>query len=721
MRDPASVVDIDFETYSEAGFRFDAAGTPRSPLGDHPSAKRGLPLVGAWAYSEHESTRILCLWYRFAAGEYLSWVPGLPPPEPLFRHIARGGLVRAHNDSFEYAIWLNVAHRRMGWPTLPREQLTDSAAQARAWGLPGSLENAAAVLGLAQQKDAAGAAAMRKLSVPRRPTKNDRSRSVSPEASPGDYLRLYAYCKQDVATQRAVSDACPPIPEPALFRLDQQINTRGIYVDRPLALACQQIITQAARAYTEEIRDVTRGAIQGPGQVSAILQWLGDQGVRLESLDDEHLSRALADPTITGTPRRVLEIRAAMASASVKKIPALLHQTGHDNRIRNLFTYCGAGRTRRWSGSDLQPQNLPGSGPDTVRCRACGAVRWARGYCCPAPDPTPLEWGIDGMEAAIPDLMTGDWRYVTGRWGDALGVVAGCLRGMLRAAPGRDLIASDFSAIEAVVLAALAGEEWRLEVFRTHGKIYEMSAAKISGIPFEEFIRHRQETGQHHPLRKKIGKVAELASGYQGAVGAWKQFGADKFMADDEIARNVRLWREASPRIVDLWYGLERCAIGALQNPGTEYRHRSIRYVYRGGALYCLLPSGGYLTYHNPRIELEDGPYGRRAKICFWGWNTNPKNGPVNRWIEYRTYGGKLTENVTQATARDWLACAMLRVDAAGYPIVLHVHDEIGAEVPQGWGSVEELEGVMGAAPSWGADWPIRAAGGWRGLRYRKG
>lgn len=716
----SAAADIDFETRSAAGFVWDSAGIPRSPLGRHPSAKRGLPLVGAWCYAEHESTEVLCLHYRLPDGISALWVPGWPPPTALFHHITEGLPVRAHNASFEYAIWENVCRKKHGWPPLPLEQLDDSAAQARAWALPGSLESAALVLGLAEQKDAAGAATMRKLSVPRRPTKNDKSPWHTLESDPDGYLRLYSYCAQDTATQRAVAGACPPVPEPALFRLDQQINQRGVAVDTGLAVACQQIITQAARRYTEEIRDITRGAISGPGQVQAIGEYLRAGGTYIESLDAEAVADALSRPTLPPEHRRILEIRAAMSSASVKKLPALLHQTARDGRIRNLFTYCGAGRTRRWSGSNLQPQNLPSAGPETVRCQVCGTVRWAGRYCCGGPA-APLEWGIEAMEAAIGDLQTGDLAYVQGRWGDALTAIAGCLRGMLIAGPGLDLICSDFSAIEAVVLAALAREDWRLEVFRTHGKIYEMSASKITGIPFEEFTRHKRETGQHHPMRKKVGKVAELASGYQGSVGAWKRFGADEFMDDDEILRNVRAWREASPRVVELWYALERCAIGAVQNPGTEYRHNDIRYVMRGGVLYCLLPSGGYLSYHRPRLEREETEYGPRLKLSFWGWNTNPENGPVNQWIESRTYGGRLAENLCQATARDWLACAMLRLDAAGYPIVLHVHDEVCAEVPQGWGSVEDFERVMGGAPAWGADWPIKAAGGWRGHRYRKG
>jgi DNA polymerase len=266
-----------------------------------------------------------------------------------------------------------------------------------------------------------------------------------------------------------------------------------------------------------------------------------------------------------------------------------------------------------------------------------------------------------------------------------------------------------------------------MEVFRTHGKIYEMSASKITGIPFEEFDLYKASSGQHHPMRKKIGKVAELASGYGGWLGAWKQFGADEYFNDDEIKKAILAWRAASPAIVEFWggqqrnwrpelFGLEGCAVSAVLNPGTKFSYRAISYLMYGDALYCELPSGRFITYHRPRLgQSERGGY----QLSFEGWNTNPKNGAPG-WIRINTYGGRLCENVVQAVARDILAYAIVNLEKAGYPIVMHVHDEIVAEVPEGQGSISEFESIMSTLPPWASGWGIKATGGWRGKRYGK-
>ncbi len=293
-------------------------------------------------------------------------------------------------------------------------------------------------------------------------------------------------------------------------------------------------------------------------------------------------------------------------------------------------------------------------------------------------------------------------------FGDALDTISGCIRGLYIAAPGHDLICSDYSAIEAVVLAELAGERWRQEVFRTHGRIYEMSAAKITGVPMDE---------NRHPNRG-LGKLAELAGGSQGGVDAWKRFGADKFFdSDAEMLVAVKKWRRASPAIagdydawgewVDgFWKNLENAARSAIQNPGHPFIVRHITYQVSEGTLYCRLPSGEFLTYHQPRLDSVIDKYGRtNLEISFKGWNTNAMKGPVG-WLRESTYGGKLAENVTQAVARDILAAALVRVENAGYPVVKHVHDEIVAEVPEGRGSIEELEALMVELPAWARGYP---------------
>jgi DNA polymerase len=318
-------------------------------------------------------------------------------------------------------------------------------------------------------------------------------------------------------------------------------------------------------------------------------------------------------------------------------------------------------------------------------------------------------------------MASGDLHAVERIFGNAVKTICGCLRGLFCAPKGGEFLCSDFSAIEGVVAAALAGEEWRLEVFRTHGMIYEMSASLITGVPFEEFIRHKKETGKHHPLRKKIGKIAELASQFQGGYRAWKAFGAEKlFDSDDDIKASVKAWRKASPNIVAMWKGLDQAAKNAVRSPGTAYEYNGIKYFVWDGVLYCELLSGRRLAYQKPRLRMDqwdDG--GDKEVLVFEGWNSDSTKGPVG-WHTFDTFGGRLFENCVQATARDIMCHAMLNLDAAGYPIVLHVHDEPVAEVATGTGSIEHFEWLMMQMPQWCKDWPIKAAGGWRGKRYRK-
>jgi DNA polymerase len=690
---------LDFETYSEAGYYQSADGRWHGVTKTDP----GLGAVGAPVYSEHPSTLILSLAYdlKTGAGPQL-WTPDCPPPVDLFQHILSGGLLEAWNSAFEYYIWLNVAHRRMGWPDLPYWQLRDAMAKSRAHSLPGKLEKAAEVLQAVEQKDVAGKALLRKLSVPQQPTaKRPGGRCVDPAA----LTQLYAYNVQDIKAEAAVSELCPDLSayETDVWLLDQSINFRGVHIDQAALADCISIIRQAEAKYTAELRTITHDTVQTAGELAKITGWLGANGCHTRSLDADAVEELLNGTDNWLLPencRRVLEIRSMLGAAAVKKLFAIERRLSADGRLRDLFSYCGADRTGRASGKGPQPQNFPGGKPweEVIKILAIIASR--------------------------------DLAAVESRYGDPVQAVSDCLRGLFAAAPGCDLICSDFSAIEAVVLAELAGEEWRQEVFRTHGKIYEASAATITGIPFEEFMRYKQETGQHHPMRKKVGKVAELASGYQGAVGAWKAFGADEFMTDDEILENVKAWRRASPQIVKFWYGVQDAAHMAVRYPGRCYSYQgqatkhgqppAITYGVKDDILYCCLPSGRNLTYHTPRLEPSVTYSGKPTmQLTYMGWNSNYLNGPVG-WMRLATHGGKLCENLDQAIARDILMNSMLAVSRAGYPIVLHVHDEIVSEVRHGWGSVEEFEQIMSQMPAWAAGWPVKAAGGWRGRRYRK-
>ena len=712
---------IDFESFSTAGYLFNPTTgrwqgiTPTSP---------GLPAVGATVYSEHPNTQVLCLAYDLLQGTGPQlWLPGMPPPADLHRHIVNGGLLEAHNASFEYWVWLNVCHRRMGWPPLPYWQLRCSMAKCRAYSLPGKLGEVAKVLGAAQQKDTRGEQLIRRLSVPQQATK---TRAAGQCTDPALHAELWAYCIQDVRAEQSVSSMVPDLSdsEQQLWLLDQDINIRGVAIDRKALADCIEIVRQATDKYTAELRALTGGTVQSVGEIAKTIGWLGARGVHTATLDADRVEELLSNEDWEYAPqvKRVLEIRASLGAASVKKLFAMERRLAADGRLHDLFSFCGADRTGRWAGGGgVQPQNLVSAGPPVVVCKSCAQIGWSSASCpCGHIECEPVEWGPEAVNVALADIATGSLEHVEARWGDAVAAVSGCLRGLFSAGPGCELICSDYSAIEAVVLAELAGEAWRQEVFRTHGKIYEASASKITGTSLADYIQYKKDNNKHHPHRK-LGKVAELASGYGGGLGAWKAFGADEFLTDDEIQEKVRAWRLASPAVTQLWWGLQDAAIAAIQYPGQCYSYRPISYGMQGDILFCRLPSGRALTYHNPRVERKMMPRGKETTcITYMGWNSNYLNGPVG-WMRLETYGPKLTENVVQAVARDILAHGMQQLAGAGYPIVLHVHDETVAEVPHGWGSIEEFERLMSTMPAWAAGWPVRAAGGWRGQRYRKG
>ena len=721
-----SIAEFDFETYSEAGYIWDAKA---KKWRGHSPTNKGISAVGAAVYSEHASTEVLSLAYdlRDGLGPRV-WVPGLPEPLDLFAHIKRGGLIEAFNSAFEYFIWANVCEARMGWPGLPYLQLRDAKAKAMAHNLPGNLKGAAEAIGGADKiKD--GKRLINLFSVPRTPTKKDPRQRIHPMDADqgGDAVKLYEYNIGDIIAERGVSERVPDLsPEELnLWLLDQKINLGGVSIDTDSVNNCIAIVDQAVAKYERAIPSITGGQVEKASQASAIRDWVNGHGYNMPDCTadtvDAMLERDLPEPI-----RLVLWTRSMLGSASVKKLYALKRQTCKDGRLRDIFAYYGAA-TGRWAGRGPQPQNLPNSGPRVVKCDCCqsyfsreaSAKLIACLHGCPGTH-SPAEWGVEAVEATLDKASYGDLAKFERYYSDPIAAIGGCLRGLFVAAEGKDYICSDYSAIEAVCLAAEAGEEWRLEVFRTHGLIYEMSAAKITGVPFEDFISHKAETGDHHPLRKKVGKVAELASGYQGGLNAWLQFGADEHLEDWEIKEAVQAWRKESPAITAFWYGLQDAAHAAVMSPGQCFSYRRISYGVKDDVLYCQLPSGRKLAYHKPRLTPETLPWGKEVmKLSYMGNNSDYKRGPKG-WLRIDTYGGRLVENVVQAVARDILAHALVNLDAAGYNVVLHVHDEIVAEVDAGAGSIEQFEQIMAIMPHWASHYPIKAAGGWRGKRYRK-
>lgn len=718
------LADMDFETYSEAGFYLDYSTRKWKSITT--SGKPGLEQVGASVYTEHPSCELLSLAYDLKDGRGARlWKHGDPNPVELFEFIATGEPIEAWNSMFEFLVWQNVCVARMGWPPLPLEQLRDAMAKSRAFSLPAKLEKAAEVIGAEVQKDKEGTRLLNKFSKPRSATKNDYSLRNLPKDHPEDAAKLYSYNIDDIRAEAATSRLIPDLMphELKLWKLDQKINARGVHIDAEGLAACIKIVKAAFERYNAELYAITGGRVDSANKLAELKKWLLEQGVETASLDADHVAALLDRDDLPPIARRAVEIRASLGAQSVKKLFAIDRRVSRDGRLRDLFAYYGADRTGRFAGRGPQPQNLPNSGPRVRRCEhGCGGLGGGSQVCprCGHLGTVSAGWDVAAVDAFLADAAAGDLQSVEHIWGDAVAAVSGSLRGLFCAAPGHELISSDYSAIEAVVLAELAGEQWRIDVFKTHGKIYEMSAAKITGIPFEEFARHKAETGDHHPMRKKVGKVAELASGYQGGLGAWCQFGADQFMSETEIKANIKLWRSESPMIVKFWYAMEDCARFAIQNRGQEYRYRELTWVMQGDVLYCILPSGRRLCYHSPRLHPEKTPWGKEVlKITYMGYNSDHKKGPKG-WMRLDTYGGKLTENVTQAVARDVLTHAMPALESAGYLTVLHIHDEVVCEVPNGFGTIDELEDIMADLPDWCKHWPIKAAGGWRGRRYRK-
>lgn len=753
---------LDFETYSEAGYIWnEAKRTWDGPVG---SREKGLFAVGSRKYAEHPTAEILTASYRLPNGAKKRWKPGQPLPMDLFHHIAMGGLVEAHNAMFERNIWTFVGEKKYGFPPIPPRQWRCSMAKGRASGYPGELADLGAAMRLNVQKDKRGGELINLFCKPRKPTKLDPSKRVLPQDDPDAFEGLQSYCDTDRDTEHEASGRLPElIPfEQEYWFADQAVNFRGLGVDLHHVEACAHIVGQVVDVLSAE---AVRLCGLRPSQVQKVTAWMAENGCKLAKFDDEHVTEALKRTDLKPVVRRVLEIRQLTGSASVKKVFAMRSFCSDGARLHDLFIYHGA-RTGRDTHADVQPGNLPKAGPKVWHCLAPLCNRWygAHAAICPwcssdqregegagnrpgkGKRDKPESWGFYAVGDALEAINSRSAAMVQWAFGDALLTVSGVVRSLICAAEGHDLICSDYSSIEAVVIAALAGEQWRLDAFHERQDIYYHGAGSVTGQTYEWYKAWEKENGQKHPDRQKLGKPAELALGYAGWIGAWYAFGGEG--TESEVREIINRWRAKSPAVVELWggqvrgepwspkyreyYGLEGMAVQAVLNPGQRFTFRLISFEMdkANDVLHMYLPSGRSIKYREPRLayhapidhrtgQYRDG-WAEIYHLSYMTYNTNPKMGPLG-WVRMPTYGGKLAENATQAVARDIMANAVVKLEAAYYPVVLRIHDELASEVPHGFGSVEEYERIMCDVPPWARGWPIRADGGWRGARYRKG
>ena len=539
-----------------------------------------------------------------------------------------------------------------------------SAVQAAMLALPRSLEDVGAVLGLEKQKMKEGKDLIRYFCVPCKPTKSNGGRTRNlPCHAPGKWELFKTYCKRDVDVEKAIRYKLRnfPIPESEMevYHLDQEINDRGILVDKKLVeqavagdLLHKDIVTKRAYELT---------GLENPNSVAQIKGWLEGKGVEVDSLSKQAVSELIQESD--GEVEELLKLRLLMAKTSVKKYEAIERSVCSDGRVHGLLQFYGANRTGRWAGRLVQVQNLPQN-------------------------------HIVDLELARNLVKQGRFEDVELLYDSTPKVLSELIRTAFIPKPGCRFLVADFSAIEARVLAWFAGEQWRLDVFASHGKIYEASASAMFHVPIEEIKKGS-------PLRQK-GKIAELALGYGGSVGALTSMGAlNMGLVEEELAPLVSTWRSANPHITQFWWDVDAAAIKAVTEK-KQTRVGKISFEYKSCILFAALPSGRKLAYVKPRMALNKFD---RNGLTYEGI------GESGKWGRIETYGPKLVENIVQGTARDLLAEAMLRLKKRGFDIVMHIHDEAVLEVPEGVSSVEEVCTIMAEQPEWAKGLPLRADG----------
>ena len=621
---------------------------------------------GVYKYADSPDFEMLLFAYAADDGDVhiIDIAGGEELPEKIIQAIKSDTVVKtAYNAQFERVCLSRYLKLPEGEYLNPQSWYC-TAVQAAELALPLSLADVGSVLGLERQKMTEGKELIKYFCVPCKPTKSNGNRTRNrPCHDINKWETFKKYCMRDVDVERQIADKLKMYPisdeEHRLYVLDQIINDRGVLVDCELAKQAVKLNSIQTTVAVEQAYMIT--GLENPNSVTQLKQWLKENGVEIESLSKKAV-KSLADET-DGDVSEMLKLRLLMAKTSVKKYEAVIRSVCSDNRVHGMMRFCGANRTGRWSGNILQPQNLPQNHlPDLTLARDI--------------------------------VKDGDFEMLDMMFGNVPNVLSELIRTILIPKPNHRFIVADFSAIEARVLAWIAGEQWRIDTFKNGGDIYCASASKMFKVPVEKH-------GVNGELRQK-GKISELACGYGGSVGALKNMGAVEMgVQENELQGLINDWRNANPHIVRFWYEVGNAAMKAIKEKTTVPLGKLV-FAYERGILFIRLPSGRRLSYIKPRIGTNR--FGGDS-ITYMGINS------AKKWDRLETFGGKLTENIVQGTARDLLANALINAANAGYDTVFHVHDEIICEVPNGYGSVDELCRLMCIKPEWADGLPLNADG----------
>jgi DNA polymerase len=686
-----------------------------------------LKKAGVYRYAEHHTTGIICMSWRLGdSGPVQRWRPGDKDPKELLDHVAAGGKVVAHHAGFERNLWNAKAPRH--WPRLVVEQQDCTMARAVALALPAGLDQLGRALKTPMQKDKDGHALMMRMCKPRR---IDPDGTVVWWDDAERVERLQEYCDQDVLTETDVDRSIPALSpeERRVWELDQRINDRGVMIDVKSVEHALAVVTEALKRADDHMWWLTDGDVRKCSETAKLVAWLNKRGIPCESVAKGEVEEIVLMSSIMGdsTAEEAIRLRRAAGKTSTAKFKAMLNCVCADQRVRGSLAYHGAA-TGRWAGRLIQPQNFlrfdAEDLPDIMMILDLLAL------------PRSAKEIVDAIEMIV---------------GPPLEAVAKCMRAMLIAAPGKKFVSGDFSNIEGRGAAWIAGEAWKLEAFRQFDAgigydLYNLSYARSFGVDIA--------TMPKKSFMRQIGKVQELALGYQGSVGAYINMAAVYMIKPAEVAAAakaaidletwhdtwmrysvadsrgldhetwtgvkcvVNAWRAAHPHIVQAWWDLQDAAIAAVQTPGLKVPvlQGRVMYLAANGFLYCRLPSGRVISYAMPRLDMTEDDAGRKkVRVLYAAVDSYTK-----KWTDgLALYGGLQFNNVVQGLARDKLVSSMFRLEERGYPLVLTVHDENLSEVDELFGSAEEYRAIMAEPDAWCADMPV-AVSAWEDKRYVK-